>query len=148
MTPFVAVACCGLGNFTPDDNLLVRVEAPLEESLDPDAPADEEVAVSPETLCGAQVVAIGNTDGDEIPLTEEVVDGRCRYRGQVDPAEEYTVKATHPDYPQHVGLNSWLSSNPACNQATAPDDSDGTLLLQWRESGGAEGEGEGEGQVG
>jgi hypothetical protein len=128
VTPFIAVACCGLGNFERDENLLVELKAPVEQSVDPDAPANEEDAAPPETLCGAQVVAT-DTDGDEIPLTEEVVDGRCRYRGQVNPFETYTIKATHPDFPELAAEDASGSSNPACNEATAPDETDSTLEL-------------------
>jgi hypothetical protein len=125
VTPFIAVACCGLSDFTPDANLVVEIEAPAEQSLEPGASGDDVAAT--EALCGARVVAIDD-DGNEIPLTEENVDGRCRYRGQVDGDESYTVKATHPDLPELVAEGP-AQSNPACNQATAAEDTDSTLVL-------------------
>lgn len=125
VTPFIAVACCGLSDFTPDDNLVVEIEVAAEQSLEPGASGDDVAA--PEALCGAQVVAIDD-DGNEVPLTEENVDGRCRYRGQVDGDESYTVKATHPDLPELVAEGP-AQSNPACNKATAAEDTDSTLVL-------------------
>jgi hypothetical protein len=125
VTPFIAVACCGLSDFTPDDNLVIQIDAPAEQSLEPGASGDDVAAA--EALCGAQVVAIDD-DGNEVPLTEENVDGRCRYRAQVDGDESYTVKATHPDLPELVAEGP-AQSNPACNQATAAEDTDSTLVL-------------------
>lgn len=125
VTPFIAVACCGLSDFTPDDNLIVQIDAPAEQSLEPGASGDDVAAA--EALCGAQVVAIDD-DGNEIPLTEENVDGHCRYSARVDGRESYNVKATHPDLPELVAEGS-AKSNPACNQATAAEDTDSTLVL-------------------